>query len=191
MQVVNIVIALSRPEESTGIRNILSRNGYRSVFICANGAQAISQMDELDGGIIICGYKLQDMMYTELLGNLPYGFEMLMLIQQKHAGECDGNGVRNLVVPLKSDVLVNTLNDMAYEQLRRRKRERQRPKARSEEDKRIIEEAKELIMKRKNMTEEEAHRYIQKSSMESGNGMVETAQMVLAVMKQHHQGAAG
>ena len=32
------------------------------------------------------------------------------------------------------------------------------------------------------MTEEEAHRYIQKSSMDSGTGMTETAQMILSIM---------
>lgn len=31
------------------------------------------------------------------------------------------------------------------------------------------------------MTEEEAHRYLQKHSMDNGTGMVETAQMVLAL----------
>ena len=37
-------------------------------------------------------------------------------------------------------------------------------------------------MARNNMTEEEAHRYIQKCSMDSGTNMVETAQMVLSIM---------
>ena len=38
-------------------------------------------------------------------------------------------------------------------------------------------------MGRNNMTEEEAHRYLQKRSMENGTGLVETAQMVLSLMK--------
>ena len=33
------------------------------------------------------------------------------------------------------------------------------------------------------MTEEEAHRYIQKCSMDSGTNLVETAEMVLSMMK--------
>ena len=32
------------------------------------------------------------------------------------------------------------------------------------------------------MTEEEAHRYIQKCSMDSGTNMLETAQMVISLM---------
>ena len=37
-------------------------------------------------------------------------------------------------------------------------------------------------MERNNMTEEEAHRYIQKCSMDSGTNLVETAQMVLTLL---------
>ena len=46
----------------------------------------------------------------------------------------------------------------------------------------MIRQAKELLMARNNMSEAEAHRYLQKSSMDSGTNMVETAQMVLSIM---------
>ena len=36
-------------------------------------------------------------------------------------------------------------------------------------------------MKQKGMTEEEAHRYLQKRSMDNGTNMVETSYMVLQV----------
>ena len=39
--------------------------------------------------------------------------------------------------------------------------------------------AKALLMERNNMTEPEAHRYIQKTAMDTGTSLVETAQMVL------------
>ena len=47
------------------------------------------------------------------------------------------------------------------------------------EEEAIIKEAKALLMERNRMTEEEAHRYIQKCSMDSGTNMVEMAKMVL------------
>ena len=46
----------------------------------------------------------------------------------------------------------------------------------------MIHEAKLLLMNRNNMTEEEAHRYLQKTSMDNGTSLVETAQMVLQLM---------
>ena len=67
-------------------------------------------------------------------------------------------------------------------QTRRRKKLRQQPKQRDEKERAIINQAKALLMERNNMTEEEAHRYIQKCSMDSGTNMLETAQMVISLM---------
>ena len=43
-------------------------------------------------------------------------------------------------------------------------------------------DAKELLMERNHITESEAHRYIQKCSMDTGNSLVETARMILTIM---------
>lgn len=37
-------------------------------------------------------------------------------------------------------------------------------------------------MERNNLTEEEAHRYMQKRSMDNGTGLTETAQMILSLL---------
>ena len=37
-------------------------------------------------------------------------------------------------------------------------------------------------MERNHMSESEAHRYIQKNSMDTGTNMVETARMILSIM---------
>ena len=50
---------------------------------------------------------------------------------------------------------------------------------RNEEEQAVIEEAKRLLMERNGMTEEQAHRFIQKKSMDSGSRMVQTARLVL------------
>jgi response regulator NasT len=71
-------------------------------------------------------------------------------------------------------------SSLAY---KRRKR-RERPRQRNPEETAIILEAKKLLMSRNHMTEEEAHRYIQKTSMDNSTDMVETAQMVLTVMEE-------
>ena len=38
-----------------------------------------------------------------------------------------------------------------------------------------------MLMKQKGLSEEEAHHYLQKKSMDNGIGMVETAHMVLDI----------
>ena len=46
---------------------------------------------------------------------------------------------------------------------------------------RIIEQAKALLMERHHMTEPEAHKYLQKCAMDSGTGLLETAEMVISL----------
>ena len=54
-------------------------------------------------------------------------------------------------------------------------------KERTEKEKETIRKAKELLMERHNMTEPEAHHYLQKCSMDSGTGIVEAAEMVISL----------
>lgn len=180
---INIIVALPKIEEAKGIRSILVKNGFTSVMVCTTGAQALSQMDEWSDGIVICGYKLTDMLYSGLHECLPAGIDMLLLASQSVMPDCRDQSIVCLTLPLKVHDLLDTIAMMSQAIMRRRRKARQKPKVRSEKELALLREAKGLLMERNHMTEEEAHRYIQKCSMDSGTGMVETAQMVLTIMR--------
>ena len=88
----------------------------------------------------------------------------------------------SLSMPLKAYDFINTMEMMLTNLERRRKRRKQEAKKRGPKQQELLRKAKELLMARNHMTEEEAHRYIQKCSMDSGTNMAETAEMVLSVM---------
>ena len=179
---IDIIVVFPQIKDGQGIRNLLVRNGYRVGIACTSGAQAKSYMDNIDYGIIVCGYKFSDMMYSELFHDLGPTFEMLLVASRAKLEEGVADGIVCVEMPLKSYDLLNTLEMMMEALERIRKKGRQKPKERNGAQKAIIEEAKKLLMDTRNMTEEEAHRFIQKSSMDSGTNMVETAQMVLQIM---------
>ncbi len=181
---VNIIVALPKLEEARTIRNILVRNGFRVTGVCTNGAQAISQADGLHDGIVICGYKLEDMIYSELQECLPPGFEVLLLSSQRLLSECCREGIVRLALPLKSNDFINTIQMMSEGIERRKRRRRDQPRQRSQEETELIRSAKIMLMDRNQMTEDEAHKYLQKCSMDSGTGMAEAAQMVLMMLRQ-------
>ncbi len=180
----NIIVVLPKLEDAKNIKSVLVRNGFQVSGICTTGAQAISQADGLHDGIIICSYKLPDMVYSGLQECMPAGFEMLLMTSQRLINECYGNDIVCLSMPLKVNDLINTVNMMTEGIERRRRKLRQKPKVKSAEELAAIREAKELLMGRNHMTEDEAHRYLQKCSMDSGTNVVETAQMVLAMLKE-------
>ena len=88
-----------------------------------------------------------------------------------------------LTMPLKVHDLINTVDMMIQSIERRKRKQRSKPRERKAEEMAYIEQAKEILMNRNHMSEQEAHRYIQKCSMDSGTNMVETAQMILSMMR--------
>lgn len=178
----NVVVLFPKKETAANIRNILVRGGIEISGICTTGAQALQFADNFDEGIIICGYKLQDMLYLELRECLPASFEMLLIASPDKWSQELVKGVVGLPMPIKVYDLLNTVEMMLQTMQRRRRKKREVTKNRSLEQKALIEQAKALLMVRNKMTEEEAHRYLQKSSMDSGTNMLETAQMILTIM---------
>jgi hypothetical protein len=179
----NIIVALPELGDAKGIKNVLVRNGFRVTGVCTAGAQVIGQADGLNDGIVICSYKLTDMVYSTLRECLPPGFELLLIASDHLLSHCGGEGIVRLSMPLKVNDLVSTVGMMTAEQERRRRRARLKPKVRSAEEEKVLREAKEVLMVRNHLTEEEAHRYLQKCSMDSGTNLTETALMVLSMMK--------
>lgn len=158
------------------------QNGMHVNMVCTTGAQALQGANELGGGIIVCGYRFVDMMYTELHEYLPAQFEMLLVASPANCGSRDVENLVCLSTPLKVNELLQTVEMMEYTITRRRKKEGQAPKQRTEEEIALIQEAKALLMERNNLSEEEAHRYMQKRSMDNGTGLTETAQMILSLL---------
>ena len=140
-----IIVVFPNKDNATNIRNLLARGGMDVIGVCSTGAQAMHYADTVDNGIVVCGYRMKDMMYTQLREYLPDSFEMLLIASQDKWSSGD----------------VENRDPKQQETIRR---------------------AKELLMERNNMSEGEAHRYLQKSSMDSGTNMVETAEMVLSIM---------
>ena len=62
-----------------------------------------------------------------------------------------------------------------------RKKKKKGPIQRSPEERLIIDRAKAILIERNGMTEPEAFRYLQKSSMDYSRSLVESAQMILAM----------
>ena len=179
----NIVIAFPKKEVAQNIRKILSQSGYSVQAVCSTGAQALASVNNLENGILICGSRFIDMMYMEIHDYLPPEFQMLLIASPTSIQEREVENLVCLELPMKVHELLQTLEMMEGQIRRRRKRLRNIPRQRSEEDRQMIEQAKALLMDRNKFSEEEAHRYIQNRSMENGTGLVEVAQMILSLMQ--------
>ena len=153
----------------------------QNVIACTTGVKALSAMEDLGSGVIVCGYRLSDMLYSELAQDLPGYFQMLLIASPDKAPDLTGDSVVYLPTPVKKSDLFSTLELMLEGVSRRKKKAKEKRLVRSEEDKKTIAAAKEILMDRHHMTEPEAHKYLQKCAMDSGTNMLETAEMIISL----------
>ena len=169
----NIIVAFSKRENAVNIRNILVKSGLEVSAVCQTGAKVLQYAEMWSDGIVVCAHQRE---------YLPDSFEILLIAPADKWVDGIPDGVVGLPMPLKIYDLVSTIEMIQQMQYRRRRKKRETGKTRSDKDRQIINQAKALLIERNHMTEEEAHKYVQKTSMESGADMVETARMILTVM---------
>lgn len=179
----NVIIVFPKLDDGKKIKGLLVKQGIEVNAVCTSGAQALEHVNTLNGGIVICSYRFTDMYYTQLNENLPKEFDMLLIASQANWMDDMNSNIMKIGMPLKMFDLMNTIHMMFEAQARRRRKARAMPKVRSEEEQKLLLEAKHVLMERNNMTEDEAHKYIQKCSMDSGTSLIETAQMVICLYR--------
>ena len=178
----NIIVALPKLEDAKHISDILRRYGLKTTAICTTGSKVLSTMQQLESGILVCTRRFSDMYYTQLLEYKPEHFEILLLVP-KTGLDTRVPDIITLTLPLRASDLTSTVEMMLVQQNRRLKKKKSVPKKRSSEEQKYIDDAKRALMTKNNMVEEEAFRYIQKCSMDSGTNMVEVAQMILSMIE--------
>ena len=180
----SVILVFPRKQNGEQLKKLLLRSGYEVAAVCTSGTAALLAADQLEEGIIVCGSRYPDMTYEQLYENVAGNFEMLLLASEQVISEGVPEGICSLAMPLTLQELTECLEEIVRS--RRRKR-RAGPRQRSGQERQVIEEAKILLMERNSMSEEEAHRYLQKISMDSGRNMAKTAEMLLSLMKSERE----
>lgn len=124
------------------------------------------------------------MLFSEVYEYKPKSFELLLVASKSKWMDCQEQGIVCAAMPIKVNDLISTIEMILQSQIRKRRRQRTQPRRRSPQEQKIIDDAKALLIDKNNMSEEEAFRYIQKNSMDSGNTMVESAMMVIDIYSQ-------
>ena len=173
----SIVVAFPKLEDAKKIRAVLEKHGLEVVGTATAGSGVLSILSGLDYGVLVCGYHLADLYYRDLLADLPPGFEMILVASERVIREAP-LALVCIPLPLSRVSLLEAVETVLTSLERRYKKKKKapfRPKAEQE----VIDQAKAVLMEKSHMSEQEAHRYLQKTSMDSGNSLFDTAQMVL------------
>ena len=171
-----IIVAFENENNRKRICELLESSGITIRGSCRSGAEAIRAIRKMSGGIIVCGYKLPEMTVTDLaydLGNLAM---ILAIAPPQQLEMCRNDNVFKLPTPFSKGDLISSVRMLLQMEAKHFKSS---PPRRTEEETADINKAKEILMSKNGMTEEEAHRFIQRRSMDTGAKAVETARLII------------
>ena len=181
----NIIVVFPRLDDAKNVKNILKRSGIEVSAVCNSAAAALAAADSLGGGILISAYKLPDMLFSEIYECMPAGFEMLLVASMQKLAEAEATDIVRLSMPFKVSDLIETVTMMLGAAYRKYRNPVHKPRMRTAKEREILSAAKDVLMDRNGLTEQEAHKFIQKCSMDSGTDMIESAEMVLSMYKDY------
>ena len=169
-----VIVAFERQSNAGKIREILESTGEFTCLTCRDGGQIRRAVHKLRINLVVCGFKLLDESCEALYGDLPQRCAMLMIAPQAQLDLCSAAGIFKLPSPIRRTQLLGMAAKL--EQLTAG---RDASAQRSEEDWALVERAKAALMSRHGMSEGQAHRFLQKESMNRGARLIDTAQRVL------------
>lgn len=169
-----VIVAFERQSNCDRLREILEGTGEFSCLVCRSAAQVKRAVLKLRLDIVVCGFKLADQSCESMYHDLPQRCSVLMVAPQAQLELCTAAGVFKLPAPVRRSELLASVRLLA--QLGQGW---DRAPGRSQEERELVDRAKQVLMDHSGMTEEQAHRFLQKRSMDNGARLADTARQVL------------
>lgn len=173
-----IILAFSSEIAASKLRSMLAGTGYHiSAKVCSSGAELLRAADQYDDALVIMGFKLPDMTVNHVFEEVGDRCRIISVVRPEHIENISYDEIFPLPLPVNRPKLLRTIQ-MVYgvETVRARKKPE-----RSAEENDLTERAKLFLMEYYHMTEPQAHRFIQKRSMDTGAKLTETAKLILSM----------
>lgn len=165
----DIIVAYPTKDIALKLRSLLVSEGFNVSHICALGSSVLSIAGDFNEGVVICASVLSDMTASVLAQQLPVGFDVIAI--SKNGKEDYTGNLINLPMPLNKDDFLQTVSVLVST----RSSFNRRDKSESE----LLSTAKLILMNSKDITESQAHKYLQKESMRTGKKLSAIAKEII------------
>lgn len=181
-----ILLVMRQGNICSQVERLINSMGHRVTGVCHSGGNAIQMAAQRKFDIVLCSSSLPDMNGLDLAVDISDKSDASVLLitsaeEKIHIeNRYDGYDITCLVKPVSKIVLQN-----AFEIAMRFRQKlygvtRERDRLQKTLDRRaIVAKAKAILMEKYNMSEPEAYRALQKTSMDSGVPIREIAQTVI------------
>ena len=171
-----VIVAFENSQTAQRVKEILETDGAISCVLCKTADQVRRSVHSLHVSAVVCGFKLADQSAEALYSDLPPSCAMLVLAHQNLLELLREEDIFRLATPVSRGDLLASARMLL--QIGRRLERSLRPH-RSAGEQAVIDRAKALLMERSGMSEAQAYRYLQKTSMDNSVRLIQTAQAVL------------
>ncbi len=176
----SIVVANSSPDRAKRIAAALHSGGLFVSCVCTAGAQVIGfAARHYHGGVVVCGMKLRDMPALSLPQMVGAKYDFVFLVGPQFGGTGSPLPPVSLMLPVRRKSLVDTVGMLLNLADATPPAVGREMSGENFDAREAVSRAKGLLIERNGMTERQAHRFIQKKSMDFGRKMAETALIIL------------
>ncbi len=185
-QVLRIVVADDEPEMRKFLQDTLNGLGHQVVGVAQNGVELLQICDENRPDMVITDIKMPDMDGIEAAGRLCQTHPVpVILVSAYHDADLisrslSGHVMAYLVKPIKKADLETTLALAVRRYKEFTALQQQATDLRQAlEDRKVIERAKGILMKRAGLDEADAFRRLQKLASDKNLKLVKVAEMIV------------
>lgn len=152
------------------------------IALCASGNELIRLVMQHSPDLVLVGYKFKDMSLLDVYETLVDVTSFLAIVNEPYKSFIEEDTDIYCIGTKISNVLLTNAINLIFQSKKRIKKLRDQVEKLEHtlEDRKLIEKAKGQLMKTSGLTENEAFRYMQKISMDSGKRMKDIASLILS-----------
>ena len=177
MEHERIILAFPKPETAQKFKKMLDGSGFAVRHSFHTVAELLRYLSHTDEALVIMSYKLKDGTLDDVYDGLHHGQKLMAIVKAERQDMIDNEDIFVLPLPVGRERLISSIEVF----LGRIEKTKPRNPNRSEADEQIIDRAKLYLMEKYRMTEQQAHRFIQKRSMDTGSRFIDTARQILHI----------
>lgn len=147
----NIIIGFYSDKICKIVSSVLRKNAFEYKYICKTASSLRKVCSFYDEGIVICSFFQDEPLYN-IIQDFSNNFKFIVFTNNDF--DLKEKNVYKVFMPIKQEQILYTLNEV-FEDIKK-------------QNDIIIKNAKSILMQKYNLTEEKAHKYIQKKSMDLG-----------------------
>ena len=167
-----IIIAGSTEQSREQLSRLLASSGHPVFRCCSNAGELRRVLNETEDGLLILAGRMADCRPDDLVWDYGERVHILLIAREPVLEECESPDIFRLALPVSGQTVIGSVEMLTQ-------MHRMRMPKRTGADKQIVEQAKELLMRRHGISEAEAHRTLQRFAMDHGMKMTEYAEKII------------